>query len=479
MYKHQRIKPKKWFFSYIIPFLILGIIIFWCINLLKQFNINLFKNFNINTFAVLEVKQDTVKVLLKGNDQWQSIPNKNVNLKLFAGDKIKTILNGEAKIKLVKDSFVYLQTGTNLSIDEHKVKLHLDEGEIIVSVERIINPKSEFIITIWNNLEISSRKGSFILNQNSIKVLDGKVKLKQKSNKTTINETSVWIGQKLTFILNDFEDFEDIQLLESDIYENEKLKLILTNLDQIKELKITETIDSTNNEEVIPEEEIEVSEDKLLTEEPVEKLEKHEITITSHEDNQVIKNDFLELKWTTSIWAESVSINDYVLSKFNKWDTDWVYRAKTNWGNLKQWSNEFKIQVKFSDNVEISKTITITLEEKEKVEEVVKTETSSENETMETTSTDLSIISPIEGSNIDSKSITIKGIAPINTSKIIIGNYTLRTFNKGDTQFKYVADKKYGNLEYGKENKYLITALDEDDKEIASITFSFFSTAEE
>ncbi len=74
----------------------------------------------------------------------------------------------------------------------------------------------------------------------------------------------------------------------------------------------------------------------------------------------------------------------------------------------------------------------------------------------------------------------IEGTVKAGTAKVIVNNYTLQSFAEGDTEWKYNADIRYGNLEEGK-NKYEVFAEDAEGKrsQAAVITLIYGDVKEE
>ncbi len=498
----MRQPPRKSIISYLFPFILIGIIIFaviYSVSKLGNFS------FGANTPTNLEIVNPEIKVLLKNNESWRTVPE-NVQVKLFAGDAVKTNFQGEAKLKLLKDTFVYIDNNSSFVIDEHKesdafqkTKITLLNGRILASIDRILNPKSEFIIQ-YENVQISSRGSTMSIEEGILQVLEGRVKVNRINDDTVIATTEVGVGQQLSFSSKDTGPFAEINGIDSEVYVSSWIERALGK--SIEKAKDTEAITVVTEEENKNEDEEKIIEDNKSDETKdddkiIEELGTKQNNLTiGIEENTEVKIEPFELKGTVSKGATKVIVNNYPLSKFQKGDTQWLYRAKIEWGNLVKGKNTFEVKAIFEDETEIIKSviINVNIEEKETTEvknETVTTDeiTSGDNEedtpeeetneeVNENDTLKLSVISPEEDEKIDYEPVVVRGTAPEGTAKIIIGDYTLRTFKLGDVQWKYSAAKQYGNLTPGKENKYLIKAFDKDDKEIALIQFKFFSTLE-
>ena len=595
----RRKPPRKSFFSYLLPFFLLALLIYAGVVFLQKSG-----NFGANSPASLQVIEPEVKVLLKNNEKWRTVPE-NVQVKLFSGDTIKTASKSEAKLFLFKESFLSLDKSTSISIHEHiesdsfqKTHIEYFHGKILASISRILNPKSDFIIQ-FSNIRVHSKGGVFIFKDDIIQVLEGKVKIERLEGDIVVAEKEIGVGQQLTFFEENVGDFAEVTAINPEIYVSPWIEKALGNniitptsdefssVVDTPEKDLEETEEENNASESSATEKLTISfpknkqeifispleikgkvaaeaisiavndyelskfkkgdtewmyraktewnnlkygkntfeitakfEDGSLVTKNLEinfnpnrketETDKKEETdnvsndddnttkfvkITSHQDQQTIKAKSIELKGTVSKNAVAVTVNDYQLSKFKKGDTEWMYRASYDFGNLEEGENTFKVVVKFSDDSVLTKSISLQAQAKQdnKEDNLENNENDSEKKddddtektssNKQNTTTDnglkLAVLSPEEGANIESDPVIIRGTVPKGTAKVSIGEYFLRTFNEGDTQFKYSASKKYHNLEYGEKNKYLITAYDQNDNEIASIQFSFFSVADE
>lgn len=484
--------PQKGILSYFLPFFLLGIIIAAGI-----YYINTSSNlsFTAKIPATLEIVESGVKVLLKDKEDWLDVPESVSGVKLFNGDSVKTFNKGKAKIHLLKESFLYLDDNSSISLksleeDDALQETEIDYlyGKVLFSVDRILNPKSHFSVQS-NDIELRSRGGTFVLEGSQLQVLKGKMQIDKMSGNKIVTSTQVGVGQQIDLSPDSFGAFQEPIALGSEIYLDDFVKTGLGKM-PIKEENPLSVLSTDDN---FPETETDISaKDSSETTSSDKKNTNTENSLSiSNEKNDdgiiEITEEPLEIKGEVSSNAVSVSINKYQLSKFTKGDTVWLYRAKESFKNLKEGKNEYEVVVEYEDGETLSENIIvdykpeITDEDKEAdTEEEAKTSSDTAADlpknTSDETALTLNVISPEEGEKIDTDPVTIRGTAPAGTAKIMVGDYTLRTFKLGDAQWKYVASKAYGNLSPGEENKHLISAYDENDKEIASIQFSFFST---
>jgi len=65
----------------------------------------------------------------------------------------------------------------------------------------------------------------------------------------------------------------------------------------------------------------------------------------------------------------------------------------------------------------------------------------------------------------------IEGTTPANTAKILVNDFPLSKYKAGETKWSYIAAVSLGNLKKG-DNNFVVKAVDADDKELGSKTFT-------
>ncbi len=65
----------------------------------------------------------------------------------------------------------------------------------------------------------------------------------------------------------------------------------------------------------------------------------------------------------------------------------------------------------------------------------------------------------------------IEGTTPANTAKVLVNDYPLSKYKAGETSWSYIAAVSLGNLKKG-DNKFVVKAVDADEKELGSKTFT-------
>lgn len=473
----MRTPPRKNAFSYLLPFFLLGLVITFLVYWITSSGAF---TFGAGAPAFLQVKNPEVKVLLKNNDTWRTVPE-NVNIKLFRGDSVKTTQQGEGKLTLLKNSFMYLGNDTNVDIKDlsesdsfQNSDIAFLTGKALVSVERILNPKSNFYITS-NTLRISSRGGVFILSNDLVQVLEGKITVEKLEKGKAFADTELGVGQQLDLSEPENGAFHELSAIKTEVYASPWVERALGKKieDETKKDILVQKDITTNNADGTTPEGITTE----TTKKDSEETKNHTLSIKNLEGLNAnasieIDTNIYEISGTVSNGAEKIFVNDYQLSKFQKDGKEWLYRVNTALGNLKEGINIYTVKAIFDDESSVEKTITIIFTKKT-------TASGSLTESSDTAvSLQLAVVSPKEDERVNLDPVTIRGTAPTGTVKIVVNDYTLRTFQAGDTQWKYSASQAFENLIPGEINKFLITAYDKDNKAIASINFQFFSTAE-
>lgn len=498
--RHYRNPPRKSFLAYIIPFLILilfGIIIV----LLVRFWDNINSKFNTETsYAIMETQEGDAKVKLWGTTDWKSVPTSKI--KLFKGDSIRALPGSKVKVALFdKHSFV-LNGNAEVSIQELRkenqtlhTSLELVAGEIWFDVKRDINPNSTFLVKT-SDLELNIDGAVFDLESNVVRILKGDVSagifIDGKLKKTI----QIGVGQEL--ILTDSKkealavDDENVELLTMLADEFKLSSWYLYNM----EGKTISTETNGSGEVIVDDEEEglttitdDINEEIESTTDFV--LEKPVITSPAEDGEEfTITNSSQIIEGTVKKGTSKVIVNNYTLQSFKKGDTAWRYTASTQYDNLEKGKNEYEVYAvdeagnkseaailtliygevenKTSDVAE--KTVIETTETKVVAEE----KTASEEKVVTNVEGEgaLKITEPNNGEDLTTteSSFVITGTAPTNAAKIVVSGYTLTSFVKGNTTWRYTADPQYGNITVGEANTYKAVAYDEDDKIIDTVS---------
>lgn len=481
--RHYRQPPKKSFFAYMVPFLIL-VIIATIIFFLFKFGNNLKSRFSLeSSYATMQTLEGEAKVLLWNTEKWKSVPQSQI--KLFKGDSIRALPGSKVKLELFNKHTIMLNGGAELTIKELSKKnnatyisLILTQGEAWFNVLREINPNATFLVKA-GNLDVSTRSASFDLEPDVIRVTQGQADVAIILGGEKTKEIMVGVGQEL--VLNEErlvaiqKQDNSIELLGmiadefklSDWYKfnlGEKTPLNL-NTEENSNLTQTATGGNLNTTGSVLLEETTKANAFILTKPeityPIQNGE--EFTLT--EPKQTIKGTVL--KGTTK-----VEVNGYILKSFKEGDTNWHYNADIKYGNLKEGKNIYKVYALDSIGNK-SKPAEITLiygniteTETEKTESINLNPATEQTPATEENSTNspFAILEPNGGTDFTTTEthFVFKGTAPPQTAKIIVATYTLQNFKPGDTTWKYVTDTQYNNIFVGEDNTYKATAYDKD-----------------
>jgi hypothetical protein len=336
----------------------------------------------------------------------------------------------------------------------------LYSGKILASVKRMINPKSYFFLR-ESDLLLQSRSGVFSYDTKTLQTLEGRVQIDRMDGNSVLSSRSIELGQMLTVNTDGSKILPEKEILSSEVYASPWL----ANALERKNVSVS-----------IPEEQKDiVRENEEDTEE--NPFTKEEITSPFSLDTlkEVYEGEPVEITGRVKN-AVSVSVNGYTLSQFVPEKESFVYRAKKEWGNLQEGTNEYTITAQMKDGTTESQKVSLffseTGEKPEKVEEETEEITEKPSEVVSEKEVSLAVTNIVEGALIKEDPVEIQGTTPRNTAKIIINDYQLQTFKKGDTTWKYRASTAFENLSAGK-NSFLIQAFDENDEEIAVLLFSF------
>lgn len=508
MYRER--PPKKWFISYIAPFLIIIMIFVWWVFSFKKL---FFKENSFNdTYAILNTEKWNTEVMLSWKNEWRNAPAK---MKLFKNDAIKTLeksafieIPWDSKIILDKESSIVIE---NLEADNsfRDVSIMLTWWRIWLDAQRMLNPKSKLLIKL-DKVEFTTRWWVFSLESNWIRIIEWEWLVDIIENSKVIWHQSIWVWQEL--ILSE-TDIKKIALWElpwvsaisdefrlSDWYrinyksEAESITEIIKTEKEIKENTWSTITDNAKNNDTISNSSSwkDIINDNNIDSQKI----KWSLSIDINDDIIEIKDksQVYSFSWTVSSNTAIVHVNWWKLTKFKYWDLYYKYNASIAWDNLKEWDNLFKVQsydkdYKLIDTKEKTLKVVLKIENSKSVNTWSVLDgswsiSSTSDNTISSSWSDISstskwtvlqVISPAENEIISWDPIEIKWIAPENTAKIVVWDYELRTFKKWDKNFLYRASSAWWNLVKWDKNTIIITAFDDSWGKIESIKFSFFA----
>jgi len=356
----------------------------------------------------------------------------------------------KSTLALDKNSQVTL-TKMRQGSDDHSehIEIFLEKGGAYFSVEQKINPRSEFYI-LSDDLQFETNGGEFFLSPKSLIVLDGRV---QVFSQDRFLET-VEFGQ------------------EFEISEQKKKRI---SPDFSKPTWIL-----SEKENPLEEGTIDIGDDVVSLETPREiEPPKTGIILTSPGKNgetiEILEEPTL-IKGKVPEGTTKVMINDYTLGKFAPGDRVFKYNASREFGTLEEGSNTYNIVaigadeeweatliLVFDESTALSADKDLPEEEEKKQEEQTEEKLEEEVEEEELDDTpvtgSLTITSPQAEDSFEKDIVIIEGTAPSNAVKIVVNDYNLSLFKKGDDTWKYTIKDAFGNREVG-EKKIVVKAYD-------------------
>ena len=509
--------PKKNFWSFIIPFIIIisifSIIIYWFQSLILK------KEYFKNTFATLSPSEKWTQVMLSWSEKWNYVSKK---IKLFKWDVIKA--SDFASVSLLANSMINLDKWSVVLINKlqsnnssSQVKITIPKWRVWFKVNRMINPKSLFEVKT-DNLLISTRDSIFSVNWNSIRVLDWSVMIDFYDGKKKLWHMDIWVWQELIMSDSDLSSLK-IWTLPTVRAINDEFKLsswyskniwnnsekILDNLKNVEKIswtwwEISEKDISEKNSEV---KKSEIKNTKVKKSE-IKKVE-HKWNITfdnEKKDFEIEKSKIIHLIWKVPTWTKTVKVNNWKLWKFNAKEWVWRYNWALKWKNLKEWENiykvevfdedwikfeekEFKIFVKIKEEEKkswtwesiLNKNLEKNLDEKDNNKKNTETSKVSDKKSDIKVEQALQITDPKEWEFVklpDWQALEIHWIPSSWAVSIMVWDYKLKSFVKWDKTFKFRIAEEWGNAKIWEKNTYKISSFDEKWNEIETIKYSIF-----
>ena len=180
-------------------------------------------------------------------------------------------------------------------------------------------------------------------------------------------------------------------------------------------------------------------------------------TITSPAPGTVIpaSQDTLELEGTAPPDAYRISVNGYVLTKFQPGDRKWSYFASKKFGTLVPGENSFEVVSVSRDGRESAPaSVQITYEGSNAP--VVITESESDFPVPIVRVPEITDASQVFKTSDPVLHIT--GIVDPRTIAVEVNGFRLQKYQAGDTEWKYIANASYENMVEG-ENVYTVVAF--------------------
>ena len=509
--------PKKWFFSYIAPFLLIVLIFVWGVYSFKQL---LFKDNDTNTwffsdsYAVLNAEKWATEVMLAWTNDWKLSPTK---MKLFKWDAIKTYKKW-ARIDLPSTISFAMDINSSLIIDKIEadnsfkdISVSLISWRIWLNAERMINPKSKLSLA-FQDLVLTTRWWIFSVEANTIRVISWEGLIDIVDSGKIVWQMNIWIGQELIMWEGTLSEVRIWKLPQVSAMSDEfrmsswyKENYSWTNNRMVesnpvlnaikeeeliaKELKESEGDNSVTGGDLADNNQIDnATKQADKSSESGDKAETWTLTIDIKSSTIELKKDEMySIVWTNSSNVAFIKVNWYRLSKFRLWNTSYKYNTRIDWKNLEVWDNIFKVEAfdkKGNLMIERQAKVTVKMadakldessnwEEEDKQVEKVEQAIDQEN-VVQDSGWVLQVIFPKEWEVVNADTVEVKWLAPEWAVAIYVWEYKLTKFKKWDKEFVYRAAPVWWNLTAWAKNTFLIKALDADWNIIESVKLSFF-----
>jgi len=383
----------------------------------------------------LNIEQGSVKAMAVGSSEWQNAPD---GIDFYKGEKIKTGFDGRATLTAFDHNILRVGNDSEIELSKltkknetNQVKVHLEEGELWVQVDRISNPNSFFRLTT-DLLAVDIRSGTLAISApGTVYMIEGIAEIDILDNDDVLTTKTLGVGQQLSI------DEEVVSKLTEGL--DETLVYALSDGFKSSEwyrwnMKKDGSISAFEKSDLDDEIELDELPDVIPTVDP-----DSSVTVISPKNGLATNKSTIAISGTYD--SDSVQ-NVYVQGKkasLNADDTWKVYEFSLT----REGKNELTLEA----------------------EDLSGTKTTLDSITVHYDNippTTPQITSPIgndESFTIADIEQEILGTVDKDTYAVIINDYQLSKFVSGSKEFSYFAKTAYGNLEVG-ENEYLIYAKD-------------------
>jgi len=413
---------------------------------------------------------------------------------LLEGDRIQTFDNSRVVLQFFNDTFVRLNEGTDLYIDElnngkneDTINLSVNAGEVWLNKPEPAKPKS--VLAVKTNYLIVRTTGT-VFNVRSglpeaVQVVNGNVLVEVVENQEesgSLDKIPVGVGQELVLdnqALDTFKRRETPSVLGAvtDEFENSQWYLWNTQEDTSPtEFEVDPALlDSETGTVIESEEPIEI--DPIEFEEMIEaKLPAPEVTTPA--EGETLSADIIHIEGTTVSETEKIMVtsfedgipNPYVLTAYEPGDRTWRYIAafEGGEGNLVVGENKFEV-IAIDENGDESEKTTLVFN--------YIPESGSVSAPDELTAPS---IDTINDETVGEKFIltedrgVIVGSVGKWAEKLVINDYTLQQFTPYSGEFSYILSEEFGTLGEG-DNVLEIYAIDSEGNKspVASYTITY------
>ncbi len=419
---------------------------------------------SISAEATIEIRRGVLEFSLDGDDLWTRGSSGQTFLE---GDRIRCTGNCETSVEILDGgSVVVLAPNTEVEFSElaqnssgiKKIALHVKKGELwgTIAEDEFSNKKSHFLITTPSS-EISVKGGILNLGveikNDLIRVLRGKITLRVKnSNGKKSSPLDITIGQR---ILVD-EAAKELFFVDDPQKAIEHLDPVFEESEwNLKNLELFNPQEAATIRH-----RIEKSASPTMQDPSKNGLDSP--TIESPLSNAIIPaaEDMLKLEGVAPVDAYRISVNGYILTKFQPGDRKWSYFASKKFGTLVPGKNTFSV-VSIARNGQESAPATVEVTYNATSEPVVVAEATSDFPVPIIQFP--SLTDATQSFSTNEPVLNITGIVDPQTIAVEVNNFRLKKFKPGSTEWKYIANANYGNMVVG-ENVYTVVAIGPEEK---------------
>ena len=428
---------------------------------------------DISAEATIEIRQGVLEFSLDGDDLWTRGSSGQTFLE---GDSIRCTGNCEASIEILDGgSVVVLAPNTNITFSElsqnssgtKEITLDIETGELwgTIAENEFSNKKSHFLITTPSS-EVSVKGAILNLSVETddlLRVSRGKTTLRVKnSSGETSDPLEVTIGQRI--LIDD---------AAKELFFSDDASKAIEHIDPAFE----ESEWNLKNLELFSPQEaaairhrIERSAAPTLQDPRKNGIDSP--TIESPLPGSIIPaaEDMLKLAGVAPLDAYRISVNGYILTKFQPGDRKWSYFASKKFGTLVPGKNTFSA-ISISRDGRESAPSTVEIIYNATSDPVVVAEATSDFPVPVIQAP--SLLDATKAFSTKEPVLSITGIVDPRTIAVEVNGFRLKKFQPGDTTWKYTANANYGNMIIG-ENTYTIVAIGPgEEKSSASIRVNY------
>jgi hypothetical protein len=432
--------------------------------------------------AEIHILKGRAEFSLPDSDQWTPAYSEQ---EFLTGDSIRTNSNTRISFDLLEGNVVFLDQNSELVFEtlEEKssgkkvVSLKLLRGKIWARVsddDFREDSNSSFLIKTPRSI-VHVRGTVFDLstyeNQDTIRLIKGGVDVDVFFDETKEHAQtfSVGVGQKLVISppnIDRMKRGEDVlEIVDTEFIESE---WHLQNLEQFYPQEVSQI--RRRIEIIAPQNNVSSADDSVL--EVSDDLAKPEIFSPQSGIRIPASTDTIKIEGSAPPKAVQIIVNGYTLTRFQPGDRKWAYFAAQKFGTLVPGENTYSVIAigrdgKKSAPAEISIFYEGAgiLSDQNEDSPILETSIDQFEAPVITNPAILSLNEPYQTSG---DVVTISGIVDPKTNAVEVNGFRLQKFEPGQTEFRYIANARYGNMHEG-ENVYEVVAFGPDGKKSSTI----------